>query len=367
MTGIVLNKDEFLEKLTYAFRFTSSKVTSIGSIQGILIEIKKNTLHLYSTNLSFYFHSFIKTETEQNQSFIIEPKNIIDFLSLLPAGRIELETKEKKVIIKQNNRKGEFSLIEEQDFPRPPKIEEKQQTLKTEFLIKNLPLILFSASNDMARPVLTGVNFLVENDQILMVSTDGFRLSLLKIKKEIDIPSFIVPASFLEEILNFIKKEKEVKFFYSAEEKMIKFQINDLEFYSRLIEGDFPPFEKVIPQKAPITVEVEKDEFLRNIKLVAIFAREYSNVVILKIKKDKIIFQPKADSEEKEIAIQEAKIIGEEEIKVAFNYKFLLDLLNHLQGKDLLIELVRKDAPVVFKIKNNPDFLHIIMPVRTQE
>jgi DNA polymerase-3 subunit beta len=219
----------------------------------------------------------------------------------------------------------------------------------------------------MARPVLTGVNFLVENDQILMVSTDGFRLSLLKIKKEIDIPSFIVPASFLEEILNFIKKEKEVKFFYSTEEKMIKFQINDLEFYSRLIEGDFPPFEKVIPQKALITVEVEKDEFLRNIKLVAIFAREYSNVVILKIKKDKIIFQPKADSEEKEIAIQEAKIIGEEEIKVAFNYKFLLDLLNHLQGKDLLIELVRKDAPVVFKIKNNPDFLHIIMPVRTQE
>ena len=326
MIKLILPKEEFLKKINYALHFTSTKISNINYIQGIFLKGEKNIIHIYSTNLSYYFHTTVKTEKTEDFSLIIEPRKVIDFLNLLPPGKITLEINDKKINIKQGNINGEFPLIEGKDFPIPPKIEEKKQRINTDFLLKNLPLVLFSTSNDESRPVLTGVNFLVEEDNILMVSTDGFRLSLLRLKKEIDIPSLIIPVSFLNEVLNFIKKEKEIDFFYSSEEKMIKIKTDDLEFFSRLIEGDFPPFEKVIPNQTTTSVELDKEEFLRNVKLVAIFSRDYSNIIILKIKKNGLFFQPKIDKQEKDITNQEIKMKGEE-IRIAFNYKFLLDLL----------------------------------------
>src|SRR3990170_820860 len=140
------------------------------------------------------------------------------------------------MFIKAEKTKGRFPLINAGDFPMPPKIEEKTQKIKTEFLTRNLPLVLFSASADETRPALSGINFLT-NEELVLVATDGFRLSLVKTKKEAKLPSVIIPADFLREIIHLGKDEKEVYFSYSAKEKAIRFRLGETEFYSRLIEG----------------------------------------------------------------------------------------------------------------------------------
>ncbi len=363
---IQLEKNLLLEKINIAYRFTSSKISSINVLQGVCLKGEKNLFHIYSTNLNQYYHAVIKTEIKENFLIIIEPKKIIDFLSLVPQNKINLKIEENKILITQDQIRGEFPLYKEKDFPFPPVFEEKNQKIKTDFFKNNLPLVLFAASSDDSRPVLTGVNFVSSDEEILIVATDGFRLSLLKTKKEINFPSIIIPAKFLNDILSFIKNEKEIEFSFSKKEKMVQFKLGDDEFFSRVIEGEFPPFEKVIPNQKNTTIEADKNEFLRNTKLVSVFSRDYSNILLLKIKDNKIIFLPKTDNEEKEIAIQEAKTEGEE-IKIAFNLKFLLDLLNHLSSEEIIIELLRSDSPAVFKEKNNPNFLHIIMPIRIQE
>jgi len=120
-------KNLFLEKLNLASRFTSSKISSLPSLQGILLKTDQKHLHFYSTNLSFYFHTKIKIQEGQQQQTIIEPKKIIEFVSLLPSGEIDLEIKENKIIISSGKTKGTFSIIKADDFPFPPKTGEKNK------------------------------------------------------------------------------------------------------------------------------------------------------------------------------------------------------------------------------------------------
>jgi len=366
---MIIKREEFIENLKLASRFTSSRISSNTLLSGVYIKKEKKLLHFYATNLNFYFHSILNTNEEKNFDLVVEPKNIIEFLSYLPQPEVELLIEDKKIIFKSEKNQGEFPFFsKKEDFPLPPKIEEDKQEMKREFLEKNLPMVLFACASDETRPVLTGVNFFSDDDKILLVGTDGFRLSLLTIKKEINIPKIIVSASFLREILNLLKKEEKVFFSYSKEEKIVYFKINNFELYSRIIEGEYPPFEKVIPSREGKTkFFVDKDLFLQNLKMISVFSREFSNIVIVEVKKDGVYLKPKTEEKiTKNQAFLEARIEGEE-VRVAFNIKFVLEFLNHIHGKRVVVDILRPDAPVSFRDEERDGFLHIIMPVRISD
>ena len=207
---ILLPKNEFLEKLEMASRFTSSKLSSATSLQGVCLIGEEKNINFYSTDLNYYYHSTLKNESNNKFKIIIEPKKIIEFLSLLPEVKIEIEIKEKAIVITQGKIKGQFPLFSDQDFPFPPKNTEERQKIKTSFFKENLPFLFFAVSSDETRPVLTGVNFVTDDENLQLVATDGFRLSLLTIKKNLPFSSMIIPAGFLINAQRFIIKEVEV-------------------------------------------------------------------------------------------------------------------------------------------------------------
>ena len=361
---IQIQKNALIEKLTLASKFTSSRLSSLSVLQGVLIKGEKNTIHFYSTNLNSYFHTTLKVKENVDFQIAVEPKKIIEFLSLLSFAEVDIEIKEKQLNILSKKTRGAFPLLLTKDFPMPPKGKDKTKKIKSTFFIKNLPLVLFSASSDQTRPALSGVNFLTQEDEMVMVATDGFRLSLLRVKKEIDLPSMIIPSGFLGEILR-LMKDKEVEFEYIEEEKTVVFKMGDDEFYSRLIEGDYPPFEKVIPTDKKTTIVVDREEFLRKVRLISVFARDLSHIVLLKVEENGIKLQPKTEKEEDNTTQLEAKVKGEDQI-TAFNYKFLVGFLSSVSSKNIIIEMVRSDSPVVFRTDDNENFLHIIMPVKVE-
>lgn len=362
---INVDKQILIDKLSAASQFISTRSSSPLALQGVLLQSQEKKLLLTSTNLNSFYQARIPVEINEELKVAIEPRKILEFIQLLPAGKIELSFTEKNLIVVSGKTRGVFPLLSAADFPLPTQEKGEEQRITVDFLEKNIPLVLFSASQDEARPVLTGINF-VTGDDLLMVSTDGFRLSYLKTKKEAQIPSVIIPGAFLEKVLHFIKGEKEVVFSYLPNEKMVKIQSNEGVFYSRLIEGDFPPFEKVIPPEYKTKVTVETDEFVRNIKLTSVFARDFSSIIILSLEKDGISLRPKMEGGQENGSYQEVKVEGDPQ-KVAFNFKFLLDFLSKIPSKTVTMEVLRSDAPVVFRIPQNPGFLHIIMPVRIQE
>ena len=361
-----IQKGLFLEKLTIASRFTLNKLGLNETLRGILLKGDGENIHIYSTNLNSYYHSHLPFKTNGGFSAIIDTKKIVEFLILLEGESVDIEIEKSQIRFSQGKTVGTFPYIKQEEFPLPPEIKESGQQIKTGFFLNNLPLVLFSASKDESRPALNAVNFIDMEGELGIVSTDGFRLSLLKTKKEDTIPSMLIPSGFFYEILKYFKGEETVSFFYSEKEKTVLFKIKEDSFYSRLIDGELPPFEKVIPIEKKTTCVLDREELLIKIKLVSIFAREASNIVVCEFSKNGLIMRPKVEGGRDNSTQLETSINGEEQT-VAFNYRFILDLLNNITDKRIVIEILRPDAPVVFRVDGRKDFIYIIMPVRIQE
>jgi DNA polymerase-3 subunit beta len=313
-----------------------------------------------------YYHTILSIDTvEEKKGFVIEPRKCIEFIQLLQPGVVDIEFKENQCSITQGKTKGIFPIILTEDFPLPPALEEEKIVLQKKFLTENLPFILFTASTDDSRPVLTGINFVVSEDELIIVSTDGFRLSLLKEPQKGTFSNMIIPADFLQEVIKNVKNAKEVSFTHSSKEQIVLFTVGDEEYYSRLIDGEFPPFERVIPSEKKTTIELSREELLRNTKLISIFARDYSNVILYSFSKDGLTLMPKEEGNKENATTQDITFEGEPQ-QIAFNFKYVVDFLNHIKAETIVIEILRSDAPVVFKTKGNEAFLHIIMPVRIQ-
>jgi DNA polymerase-3 subunit beta len=352
--------------MSLASRFTSNRLSATPSLQGVLLEVRGGYLNLYSTNLNQFFHTKIAVNEKKEVRVVVEVGKVMEFLALLEGGDITIEITEKKIVISKGKTKGSFPIMESTDFPTPPPFKETHAQMKGIFFAKKLPLVLFSASRDDSRPVLTAINFFTSGAELAMVSTDGFRLSLLKMKSEKKLGAMMVPADFLNEVLRCIKETDDVSLTTSSEDKTIKIESGDDTFYSRIIEGDFPDFQKVIPSDLTTHLTLDRDELIRNVKLSSVLSRDYSNIVIFDVTKEGLYIRPKTDKEEEGGSFQEVEMKGEP-IRVAFNYKFVLEFLSNASGsKKIVMELLRSDAPVVFKIPAEKDYIHIIMPVRIQ-
>lgn len=361
---IKFEKETLLNTLGVASRFTSNKTIVAPILQGCLLQFDGEFLHVYATNLTMFFHTKVPMKTEEKQSYVVEAKKIIEFLSLLSEVSVELEF-DKGLHISSKKVKGTFPLMDPKDFPMPPEVGEKKSMVPADFFINSVPFVQFSASHDETRPAFTAIFISPKDKQTQLVSTDGFRLSLVNYEGSILNSPTLVPANFLAEVSRYIGKEKEVQISRSDKEKTLYVKVGDNEFYTRLIEGEFPPFEKVIPPSIVTTITCEKEELVRAIKLISVFARDVSNIVVFEVKPEGLFIVPKTENEEQNKVAIEGEVKGEP-MRIAFNFKFVLDFLSIAKKKNVTIELLRSDAPAVFKEEKSSNAVHIIMPVRIQ-
>lgn len=362
----ILLKEVFEDRLQLSSRFVSSRVSSVQAIQGARIQTGKDFLTLTTTNLGDSFYTKMSATVDTPGIVVFDIKKALEFINFLDAGDIELSLEENQLKIKQGNNQGFFSIYEPEDFPELPTLDGKSFPLDQQ-LLEKLPYVYFSASHDETRPVMTGIYVTNTDDGAFFVSTDGFRLSLLQQKIDSSFPNTLLPAAIFQEIVKLSKRGEAVVLTLSPEDRLVRFTIGDIEIYSRVIEGDFPQYEKVIPKSSSTIITVDPKEFQKNIRLVGIFAREEADVVIFDILKEGIVLRPKAARKKNSEIFQKIDSFDGEECKIAFNYKYVLDFLNTVSADKIIIECTSATAPAVFKIADNNDYLHIIMPLRTEE
>lgn len=363
---INIKRTILIEKLGHCLKFTAGRTINNNLLRGILIKGEGQKLDFYATDLSFFIHTVMDIETKIDKFHaIVEPVDLIEYLNCIESETISVEVAGGSLTISQDKSRGTFPLISGEDFPLPPKIKEEGLVIDAVNLKKNIPLLLLSASKDDSRPILTSINFIVEGDKLTMVSTDGFRLSVVQEKAVGGLRPMLISAEFLNNVLQMVK-DKNPTIFYLAEEKMTAFQIDETILYTRLIDGEFPPYEKVIPTDKKTTVVVDGMVLLKSVKQMAIFVKNSGGIIVIGVKKDMIEISPKSLTKDGNYTAIEALIEGDEQ-RVAFNYRFLVDLLNHLEGDRIKIEILRSDAPVLFRDESRKNFFHIIMPVRISE
>ena len=358
--------------LTNVSRFVSSK-NQLPILNNILLSTDRGRLKLSATNLELSINYWVGAKIEKEGKLTVPAKEITEFVSYLPAEKIDLELKNNLLNISSPKLNSEFTTTPANDFPDFPKINpDTSFEIDFNLFTQSIDQISFSSATDDTRPVLTGILCIFEKKSIKFIATDGFRLSLkeIKLEKPLDLKkdslSFLIPARSLIEVTKLAKNDSKIKVGLTSDEHQVIFVLDDIELVSRLIEGDFPDYKKLIPESYSTKVFINRDELLQSVKLASVFARESANVVKTNIKKNLLELSANAPQVGQDLIKLDSKTEGES-LEVAFNYKFLTDFLTVCKSDEILIELNENLSPVFFHDQSDPSFTHIIMPVRLQD
>ena len=340
--------------------------STLPVLDNILLSAEGKKLKLASTNLEIGVIRFLTVEVEEEGELTLPAKTLVEVVSGLGQSKVDFESQGEVATITSGKFKANINGISASEFPAIPMSSKEGLKLPKEAIL-SCSQILFASAVDEGRPVLTGVLTEVKQGVLDLVATDGFRLAHRKLElssKEIQFKS-LIPRRTFEEILKVLSETEvdEITLAQSSDQNQIVFNLGQTIISSRLIEGSFPAWEKIIPTQIVSRVMVEKEEFLKALKLAAIFAKDTS-IIILTITKEGL----KLESSAKELGTQqnelEANIEGEQ-MKIAFNSKFLQDAASNSPASQLMLEFSGPLSATLIKPVGVEGLEYIVMPVRT--
>lgn len=367
---ISLLQENLLRAITTVGRAVSS-TPQLPVLGNIFIKAEKQRVTFIGTNLETSIFFQVPAKVEKVGEISVSAKVFGEFISSLAAEKVSLEERGGKLAIAYQHGKATFSTLPTKDFPvreKPALKKEGALNFSPGQLLADIRKVVFAAAVDETRPVLAGVLLGEEKGKLRLVATDGYRLSLV-ISGEGGrgkLPSLIVPASALRELERGLKGEGPVQVFFDEAGKQVYFVQEGMILGSRLIEGEFPDYARIIPEKTKTRVEVEKETLVQAVRAAATFARESANIVKVAISPKQVSLSASAaQTGEGEFQLPDAKISGQP-TEMAFNYRFLLEALSAFDGERIALEASGSLAPAKFTDPEKPNFLHIIMPVRLQ-
>jgi len=361
--------------LTHVSRFVSAK-SSLPVLSNILLSTDQGRLKLSATNLEIGINYWLGAKIETEGSITIPAREITEFVSYLQPGKIDLSLDSSNLLtISSPKAESSFTTLAATDYPSLPSLDPKTSfKLDYSLLQSAVSQVAFSAAADDTRPVLTGILCYFSPEAISFVATDGFRLSLKTVKPSTPLTlaegqeslSLLIPARSLTEITKLSKNAASLTLGPASGGTQFVFALENLELVSRLIEGDYPDYRKIIPSDFTTTVSLNRQEFSQAVKIASVFARESANVVKMAVKSSSLQLSANAPQIGRNQATVDAKVDGDP-LEIAFNYKFLSDFLNICQGEEVIIRLNQNLTPGLFSDPSDPSFTHIIMPVRIQD
>ncbi len=359
-----VTQENLSRALNNVARIATSRNT-LPILSNVLIKTVDNRVCIAATNLNIAITNYIGSKVSKEGSITVPARLMQDFISSLPSGVIELTLDDTKLRIEAEHHKSVINGTPADDYPVMPKIKDgKKWKVPSKELKKALSQVVVAASNDDARPVLTGINFYTHEGNLYVVATDSYRLAekkLMKIKEDINI---LVPASAVQDLLRLLDdSEDEVN--VTSDDQQILFQKGDVELVTRLIEGKFPEYRKLIPTKFSTDATIDKNEIVNIAKVSSLFARETAGSVrfIVDSGNQQVRIDSIASQLGENSASAPAKTEGDGEITL--NSRFVVDALNSLHGDEVYVGFNEKLEPFLVKNSKDDSYLHIIMPLKS--
>jgi DNA polymerase-3 subunit beta len=343
----------------------------------VLISTEHGRIKLAATNLDIALSCWIGGQIEEEGAITVPSKLITDFVNSLPAEKISLtlspRSKQVKLVCARNE--ATIGGMDADDFPPIPSVEGDALEIDAKTLREAITQVVFSAATDDSRPVLTGVDIVVDGDQLTLAAADGFRLAVrtLKLKKKLgERQEVIVPSKALSELNRLLQDQEDpVQVTFNANKTQVLFKLKDIELVAQLIQGTFPDYSRLIPKEWGSRAVVEVRDFLQETKIASIFARDGSGIV-------RITFQGGDDGTPGHMTVAaRAEEIGDntgaldaavegEPSKIAFNGKYLQEVLQVLDGGRVALETTGPSQPGVIRPIDNDNYVHVVMPMFVQ-
>jgi DNA polymerase-3 subunit beta len=362
---LTVTQENLNRALSSVGRVASSR-TPLPILNNILLRTDKNRLLLAATNLELAITEHIGAKVEKNGAITIPARLLAEFVSNLPKGNVDLSVEGTKLHISSGSYDSTIHGMAPDEFPELPDISTDQSLeLDAGLLKKAITQTIPVVSRDDTRPVLTGVYCHAHEGQLYFAATDGYRLaerSLAPVNNEI---SAIIPSQTLQDVVRVISDDtKEVIVLF--DETQVRFRCGDSEITSRLIDGSFVDYRKLIPQETDITMEVSKDEFLRITKIASLFARESGGSITIKaeVKTKQVSIHSVASQLGENTSSADAVISGDG--NVTLNSRYLLEALGCIEEDTVVFAFSGKLSPCVLTGKSKtPNYKHIIMPLKS--
>jgi len=373
--NIICLKENLKENLDNALRIIKYNST-LPILNNFLLTTDKGRLKISSTDLEIGFTSWVSSKILKDGSITVPAQLLSQFVNNLPNKNINLEVKNQKLYLSCDNIKASVNSLNPDDFPIIPKIKNIfTLTINSKILKESLNSVINSAALSSARPEISSVYLRIEPDQIKFISTDSFRLTHktlflssedLKNKIKLDYQksqNVIIPLRTAGEILR-ILGDKNIDVKISIDQNQILFDLGDTHLISRLIEGNYPDYEAIIPKSFETRCYLSKNSLEEAVKLSSCFSSRL-NEVALKTNSSHSYLE--VFSNNNEVGDHRAKIDSEikgEDINIIFNWRYLLDGLKNINNDEVILEFNGDQKPAAIKPAQNNDFFYILMPIR---
>ncbi|MED5284290.1 MAG: DNA polymerase III subunit beta [Chloroflexota bacterium] len=349
--------------------------STIPETQNVLIATDNGRLKLTATNLEVAITTWIGAQIEEEGSVTIPARMLSDFINSLPDKKVDIETVANPIGLKIHcaNFDAQMNGIDPENYPPIPNISDGPKiSISSSDFKSSLSRVRFAVATDESRPALTGVKVDVKGNEFTLASADGFRLAIetgnCESSVEEDV-SVIVPGRTMNEIFSLLGTDSGMLDMTVTEQKsQALFKFGDVEVVTQLIQGNFPDYERLIPGEKGTICRVNREEILQATNAASVFARDGSGIIRM-VSDDTDEGSIRIMSQAEELGSNESRVnasIEGEETRIAFNSKFLNEILSVLDGDEVEIETMSPSSPGVFRSAANSGYLHIIMPMFVQ-
>lgn len=374
MKAIILQEN--LQKALSIVARISTSSGQLPILNTVLIKAARGELNFSTTNLELSINYWNGAKIDQEGRVVVPIKQLLEAVSSFPPEKVKIDVSGNQLRVGGKGSEVKINTMPADEFPQIPSVKKARKgSDEVSFDLKELTdcvsKVSFAASADESRAVLTGMMLVGAGGGVRAVSTDGYRLSSYDLKKTTlaldKDKSIIIPARAFNELLRVATDEDEkIKLVLSEKENQAIFSFSSGEIVSRLIEGDFPDYESIIPDERKATIRVDREELERAVKLAAIFAREAANIVRFRLEGGLLHIEANAAEVGQGSTQLDTEYKGPKQ-QIAFNYRFLSDVLGCIKSQNIEIQILDGLKPGLFLEEANPSFLHLIMPVRIQE
>ncbi|OGZ64326.1 MAG: DNA polymerase III subunit beta [Candidatus Staskawiczbacteria bacterium RIFOXYC1_FULL_37_43] len=367
-------KENFKNGLQITER-AAGKNLSLPILDNVLISAEENFLSLSSTDLETAVKIWILTKIIEKGEVAVPVKFLSSFVSLLPNEKIVLEKKNQDLYIECKSFKNQIQGFNTEEFPIIPEFKDSEcLDVDNKKLCEGLAQIVDIASPSQSRPEISGIYFMFSKNQIKIVATDSFRLAEKTISLEKPVKrdiSFILPQKPAREIINILdEKEGNLKIYFLPNQTMFEFPMQEsprpqVQVISRLIEGEYPNYEEIIPKKFKTHVILNRDEFLSQVKTASLFSGKINEIKIkVDAQKGEIQISAQAPDIGQSQSNIKAKIEGDP-IEVSFNHKFLADGLLNIKSSEVAFDLSKEEGPCILKPVGDASYIYVVMPIKS--
>ena len=367
-------QENLAKGLSIVSRAVASRST-LPVLGNVLLATDQGRLKLSATNLELAVTCWIGAKVDEDGTTTLPARILSDFVNSLPPDRIEMElnVRTQSMHLKCARYDANIKGIDAQEFPIIPSIgDAKKLSLEADSLREMIEQVTFAAATDESRPVLTGVIAKFENDKVTFAAADGFRLSVRSttLSTPIEQPvSVIIPAKALQEVARVSgDQEDPIELAITDNKSQVLFKLTNIQIVSQLIDGQFPDFTRIIPESHATRTIVTTSELQNAVKASSVFAREAMNTVRLQVTppgdlgNGKVTITATSAESGDNVGDIDAAVDGAP-VEIAFNARYLADVLNVVRGPQVAIETASSSSPGVFKMVGRDDFTHVIMPM----